>query len=113
MNVVHGTPTQQVSEQLSKQPFTDELGLTQMRANVWTIAEGAMMKHAHREQEELYFVLDGVGQIEIDGEVVAIGERDAIVVPAGSTHQVSNTGIGPLTFLAIGSPNVAGDAEQG
>jgi mannose-6-phosphate isomerase-like protein (cupin superfamily) len=112
MKVVHGVPTQPVSEQLSKQPLTDDLGLTEMRGNVWTLAEGTMMKHAHLQQEELYFVLDGTAEIEADGATFKLGERDALAVSPGVTHQVANTGFGPLTFLVIGSPNVAGDGER-
>jgi mannose-6-phosphate isomerase-like protein (cupin superfamily) len=112
MKIVRGVPTQPVSEQLSKQPLTDDLGLTEMRGNVWTLAEGSMMKHAHRQQEELYFVLDGMAEIEADDAVFKLGERDVLAVPPGVSHQVVNIGIGPLTFLVIGAPNVAGDGER-
>ena len=63
MNVVHVTPTETVTEQLSVQRVGDMAGARQLRANVWTIAEGSMLRHSHREQEELYLVLDGVAQL--------------------------------------------------
>ncbi len=111
MNVVHAAPTDLVSEQLSVKRLTDELGATKLRANVWTLAEGTMLKHTHREQEELYLVLDGVMQLEVEGTLHRLGERDAAVVPAGAGHRAVNTGRGPVTFLVMAAPNVTGDAE--
>jgi len=59
-------PTESLSEKLSVQRIGGKLGLTQMRANVFTLAEGSMLRHLHREQEELYVVLDGTAMIDID-----------------------------------------------
>jgi len=112
MKVVHAAPTDQVSEQISVKRLTDELGAAKVRANVWTVAEGSMMKHLHREQEELYLVLDGTAEITVDGRTYKLGERDALSVPAGAEHQLSNVGWGPLTFFVAAAPNVTGDAEK-
>jgi mannose-6-phosphate isomerase-like protein (cupin superfamily) len=111
MPVVHAVPTQPVSEQLSVQRLTDALGADKLRANVYTVAEGSMLRHLHREQEELYFVLDGTALIEVDETTFKLGERDTLVVPAGSWHRLTNIGSGPLTFLVVAAPPVQGDAE--
>ena len=111
MNVVHAAPTDTVSEQLSVKRLTDELGATKLRVNVWTLAEGSMLRHTHREQEELYVVLDGTMGMTVDGEMHKLGERDAVLVPAGAEHQASNMGRGPVTFVVAAAPNVTGDAE--
>ncbi len=112
MNVVHAAPTDKVSDTLSVKRLTDELGATNLRANIFTVAEGSMMKHVHREQEELYLVLDGTAAIMVDGVSFKLGERDALAVPAGAEHQLSNVGLGPLTFFVTAAPNVTGDAEK-
>ena len=57
MKVVRAVPTESLSEQLSVQRLSAPLGLHQMRANVFTLAEGSMSRHMHREQEEVYLVL--------------------------------------------------------
>jgi mannose-6-phosphate isomerase-like protein (cupin superfamily) len=111
MDVVHAAPTESLSEKLSVQRLSDRLGLTQMRANVFTLAEGSMSRHLHREQEELYVVLDGTAMVDVDEAHVRLGERDAVAVPARSWHRVSNVGVGPLTFLVVAAPPTAGDAE--
>lgn len=95
--VIHITPTEVVSEQISVQRVGDLCGAKKLRTNVWTIAEGSLVRHSHREQEELYVVLDGVGLLEADGRTFKLGERDAAVVPPGVAHQLSNIGAGPMT----------------
>lgn len=112
MKAVHAVPTQPVSEQLSVQRLSDALGTEKMHANVWTLAEGSMMKHLHHEQEELYLVFEGIAEMEVDGITYELRERDVLAVPAGATHQMSNAGEGPLTFFVVSAPPVSGDAER-
>ena len=112
MNVVHAVPTELVSEKLSVKKMTEELGAEKVRANVWTLAEGSMLKHLHREQEELYLVLEGSAQVVVDGAIHKLDERDAVCVPAGAEHQVFNSGWGPLTFFVVAAPAVADDVEK-
>ncbi len=110
MDVVHAVPTEGLSEKLSVQRLGEKLGLTHMRANVFTLAEGSMSRHMHREQEELYVVLDGTAMIDVDEEHHKLGERDAIVVPPHAWHRVTNVGVGPLTLLVVAAPPTADDA---
>lgn len=109
LKVVRAVPTEVVSEQVSVQRVSDMGGAQNLRANVWTLNEGSQLRHAHREQEELYVVLEGTAQIEADGTLYKLGERDTVVVPAGMTHQLSNIGLGPLTYMAVASPAAADD----
>ena len=110
MNVVHVTPTETVTEQLSVQRVGDMAGAQHLRANVWTIAEGSMLRHSHREQEELYVVLDGVAQLEVDQQTFRLAERDALSVPEGLAHKLTNIGVGPLTVLVAAAPPAAADS---
>jgi quercetin dioxygenase-like cupin family protein len=79
MKAVRAVPVDTVSEQVHVKRLTDDLGARNLRANVWSLAEGAQMRrHRHREQEELYLVLAGDAEIEVvsappvpgDGEMV-------------------------------------------
>ena len=65
----------------------------------------------HREQEEVYLVLDGTAMIDVDGEQLMVREREALAVPSGAWHRVSNVGSGPLTFYVVAAPPAEGDAE--
>jgi mannose-6-phosphate isomerase-like protein (cupin superfamily) len=112
MKVVRAVPTEGLSEKLSVQRLSDGLGLRNMRANVFTLAEGAMSRHLHREQEEVYLVLDGMAMIDVDDRQFKVGEREVLAVPPGAWHRVANVGRGPLTFFVAAAPPVAGDAEM-
>ena len=59
--------------------------------------------HAHRANEEMFFVLDGVGSVRIDGAVHTIRKGDFISLPPGrdSAHQIINDSKAPLRFLAV------------
>lgn len=109
LKVVHAVPTEVVSEQVSVQRVGEMAGAANLRANVWTVNEGSQLRHSHREQEELYMVLSGVGQLEVDGSLYRLGESDALVVPAGVAHQLNNVGVGPLTYMVVAAPAVSDD----
>jgi mannose-6-phosphate isomerase-like protein (cupin superfamily) len=51
-------------------------------------AGGATQRHYHKMSEEFYFILDGLGQMEIDGEERTVMPGDAILIPSGSWHQI-------------------------
>ena len=64
----------------------DKLGLTGAEISVNTLNAGASVPfvHAHKENEEIYFILSGSGKAIIDGEEVALKEGDWIrIAPAG------------------------------
>ena len=111
MKVVRAVPTESISEELSVQRLSEALGVRNLRANVFTLAEGSMSKHLHREQEEVYLVLDGPAMIDVDQEQFKVGEREALAVPARAWHRVANVGYGPLTFFVAAAPAVDDDAE--
>ncbi len=63
---------------------------------------GATERHYHKLSEEFYFLLEGEGRIEIDGECREVGPGDAILIPAGSWHEIqARTG---LRFLCCCAP---------
>jgi len=41
--------------------------------------------------DEFYYVVSGVGQMEIDGEIVPIKEGDHVFTPIGVSHGIENT----------------------
>lgn len=63
---------------------------------------GATQRHWHKESEEFYFLLEGRGTMEIDGETREVGPGDAILIPAGSWHQI--TAKEALRFLCCCAP---------
>ena len=52
------------------------------------VMEGEFHWHKHDQQDEFFFVLDGLFRIELDGaDTVELGPRQAFTVPAGMLHR--------------------------
>lgn len=82
-----------------------ELRPSRMRPSVWEFASGeSNNRHRQREQEELYIVLDGRLQMEVEGETFTVTADDDIVVPPESWRQL--TAEEASRVLIIGAPNV-------
>ena len=45
-------------------------------------------RHYHKLSEEFYYILEGRGTMEINGRVRDVVPGDAILIPAGSWHQI-------------------------
>ena len=65
-------------------------------------AGSATDRHHHKLSEEFYYILQGRGRMEIDGEEREVGVGDAILIPAGSWHQIRATK--DLRFLCCCAP---------
>lgn len=65
---------------------------------------GTTMAHVHHQAEEIYYILEGQGLIRLGSENRAVGPGDAIAIPPGSWHQITNTGDGTLKFLCCCAP---------
>ena len=59
-------------------------------------------RHYHKLSEEIYFILEGHGVMDIDGENRDVKVGDAILIPAGSWHQI--TAGEHLRFLCCCAP---------
>lgn len=88
-----------------------ELQSEEMRPNVWVFEEGdAGNRHHHREQEELYLVLDGRFRMEIEDETIELEPEDVVVVSAEAWRRVTALEDGRL--FVVGAPNVADDGVR-
>ena len=65
-------------------------------------AGGRTARHYHKVAEEFYFILEGAGEIELDGERRFVGPGDAILIPSGIWHTIIATE--PLRFLCCCAP---------
>jgi mannose-6-phosphate isomerase-like protein (cupin superfamily) len=106
----------QIAEQ---EPFTTKDGSTirsildranspvekQSLAEATVPAGGATDRHYHKVSEELYFILEGEGRMEIDGEERRVGTGDGILIPAGAWHQILASS--KLRFLCCCAPPYA------
>lgn len=65
---------------------------------------GSTQRHYHRASEEIYFLLEGTGRMELDGALRDVGPGDAVLIPAGAWHQITAASGQPLRFLCCCAP---------
>jgi mannose-6-phosphate isomerase-like protein (cupin superfamily) len=98
------------------EPFTTKDGSTirelhrtpaQSLAEATLEPDQATERHYHRLSEEIYFVLKGSGDMEVDGEHGRIAVGDAVLIPPGAWHTLHNNGTSELRILCCCSPAYA------
>jgi mannose-6-phosphate isomerase-like protein (cupin superfamily) len=73
-----------------------------------TLASGAETRpHFHARAEEIYVLLEGSGEMEVDGESRTIGPGDAVLIPPGAWHRIRAGEDGELRFLCCCAPAYA------
>lgn len=65
---------------------------------------GRTTPHHHVATEEIYYVLQGRGLMRVGQETAAVGPGDAVAIPPGASHQITNTGSETLRFLCCCAP---------
>lgn len=66
--------------------------------------KGYVEPHKHAVQEQVYYVLEGEGLIELDNERRIVRAHDYIFIPPGVEHAIFNTGLRDLIFFVITTP---------
>jgi mannose-6-phosphate isomerase-like protein (cupin superfamily) len=68
-----------------------------------SLASGqSTQRHYHAASEEIYFVLEGEGDLDVDGELRRLRPGDAALIPPGAWHEI--TAASPLRFLCCCVP---------
>ncbi|MCA8886091.1 MAG: cupin domain-containing protein [Hyphomonadaceae bacterium] len=60
--------------------------------------------HNHHAEEEMFFILEGEGELRFGDQRYAIGTHDVIACPPGGrdvAHQIINTGSATMRYLSI------------
>jgi uncharacterized cupin superfamily protein len=91
------------------------IGAQKLGYNVTAVPPGrrAFPFHSHRANEEMFFVLEGSGEVRIGAERHPIKQGDVVACPPGgpeTAHQIVNTGTSELRYLAVSTkiaPEVA------
>jgi uncharacterized cupin superfamily protein len=91
------------------------IGADQLGYNLTVVPAGkkAFPFHSHRMNEEMFFIIEGSGEIRIGDETYPVRKGDVIACPTGgpeTAHQIINTSDGKLRYLAVSttkSPEVA------
>lgn len=65
--------------------------------------------HFHPQTEEIYYILEGRGRMQIGDQQAEVGPGDAIAIPPGAQHQITNIGETVLKFLCCCAPGYEHD----
>jgi putative monooxygenase len=69
------------------------VGATSGFLGVLTLAPGEFVaEHYHPYSEEFLYVVRGTALVRLDGEDVTLAEGEAVLVPIGVRHRLTNTG---------------------
>lgn len=96
------TPDMVIRRRDEQTPFTTKDGSTirslldranapvaqQSLAEASLPAGGSTRRHHHKISEEFYYILEGTGLMEIDGETHEVAPGDAVLIPAGAWHEL-------------------------
>jgi len=78
--------------------------------NVTLDPRGGQVPWHNQEQEEIYFIVEGTGEMCLGGERRTVTTGQAVCIPSGTFHQLTNTGDRPLRMIYCYAP--AGDVAH-
>ena len=82
-----------------------QLGATGLGARLWRLAPGqASTRHRHRETTELYVVLEGIGRLAVDGDVLSLSPLSAVLIEPETVRQPFNDTDAEQLWLVVGAP---------
>ena len=67
--------------------------------------DGGQVPWHNQAQEEVYFVIEGDGEMCLGGERGLLGAGQAVYIPPNVFHQITNTGTVPLRLLYCYGPS--------
>jgi mannose-6-phosphate isomerase-like protein (cupin superfamily) len=71
---------------------------------------GGQVPWHNQEQEEIYFILEGEGEMCLGEERTAVSTGQAVYIPSTVFHQLTNTGATPMRMIYCYGP--AGDVAH-
>ena len=97
------------------------IGAQKLGYNLTIVPPGkrAFPFHTHHVNEEMFFILEGSGEIRLGSERFPVTKGDVIACPPGGpelAHQIINTSSAELRYLAVStklSPEVAEYPDSG
>ena len=60
--------------------------------------------HHHEVLEEIYYIMTSTGEMTVGEETRAVGAGDAIYIPTGQRHTLTNTGAEPMRIVLVCGP---------
>jgi mannose-6-phosphate isomerase-like protein (cupin superfamily) len=68
------------------------------------VSPGQSTKRHRLATAEVYYVIQGTGEMRIDNESQPVAPGDTVYIPSGAVQAIANTGRRDLVFLCIVDP---------
>ncbi len=82
-----------------------QLEVTTLGARLWRVRPGeASTRNRHRRQIELYLLLEGLGRVRVEDDLLSLRPSDALAVEPQSVRQVFNDTADDQLWLMVGAP---------
>ncbi len=90
----------------SRGAIAKHIGARDLGYNLTVLPPGKMQCpfHSHHGEEEMFFILEGEGELRFGDERYPLRRNDVIACPTGGAevaHQIVNTGTTPMRYLAV------------
>jgi len=66
---------------------------------------GGQVPWHNQDQEEVYFIVEGEGEMCLGSERIAVKSGQAVYIPSGVFHQLTNIGSTPLRMIYVYGPS--------
>lgn len=90
----------------SRGQISDHIGAQKLGYNLTVLPPGKAQCpfHSHHGEEEMFFIIEGEGELRFGEERYPIRQHDVICCPTGGAevaHQIINTGTTTMRYLAL------------
>lgn len=90
----------------SRGRISDHIGACRLGYNLTVLPPGKAQCpfHSHRGEEEMFFIIEGEGELRFGDQRYPIRKHDVIACPTGGAevaHQIVNTGSTTMRYLAL------------
>ena len=91
--------------------FSAGIGARKLGYNLTVLPPGKAQcpLHSHRNEEEMFFILEGEGELRFGDQRYTIRKHDVIACPTGGpevAHQIVNTGSTDMRYLSLSNNEV-------
>jgi len=90
----------------SRGQISDHIGARQLGYNLTLLPPGKAQCpfHSHHGEEEMFFILEGEGELRFGDQRFPLRKHDVVACPTGGAevaHQIINTGTTMMRYLAL------------
>lgn len=73
--------------------------------------KGKLSYQYHNYRAETWIILEGHGEITLNGNLTSVSEGDTFIIPKGEKHRIENTGSENLKFIEVQTGTYFGEDD--